>query len=257
MIILTCNIRCSGANDGDNDWIHRREYCINVIKSRNPDIICFQEMWEDQFADMRKAFSAFKCYGIPDEANGNRPMNCIFYKGDAFEYVCSAGYWLSTTPHVPSSQSWDSRCIRLANWIRLIDNKSGKEFRIINTHLDHRGQTAREQQAQVIVDDSLAYDDHYPQILTGDMNCDKTNQAIINFTNGGWEDSYQKIHGSNEPGFTFHSFEGSSFTSDIGKMDWVFTRGKVQTVAAEIIKDNQDGFYPSDHYFISAALELE
>ena len=41
MKILTCNIRCFGAEDGPNNWIHRKELCIEVIRSQTPDIIGF------------------------------------------------------------------------------------------------------------------------------------------------------------------------------------------------------------------------
>jgi endonuclease/exonuclease/phosphatase family metal-dependent hydrolase len=50
MRILTCNIRYFGAPDGDNGWAHRSLRCAEVIRSRNPDVICFQEMWAAQFA---------------------------------------------------------------------------------------------------------------------------------------------------------------------------------------------------------------
>ncbi|RKX35231.1 MAG: endonuclease, partial [Verrucomicrobia bacterium] len=51
MKILTCNIRCFGADDGKNGWAYRKGFCIETIRSRTPDIICFQEMWSQQFAD--------------------------------------------------------------------------------------------------------------------------------------------------------------------------------------------------------------
>ena len=119
MRILTCNIRYFGAKDGDNGWAHRKDLCARVIRSRHPDVICFQEMWAEQFADLAAAFEDFETFGMVDEPTGRHPMNAIFYRRDAFRRISSGGYWLSQTPHVPGSRSWDSVCVRLANWLRL------------------------------------------------------------------------------------------------------------------------------------------
>jgi NAD(P)-dependent dehydrogenase (short-subunit alcohol dehydrogenase family) len=41
---MSCNIRCFGAYDGENNWPHRKDVCIEVIRSRAADIICCQEV---------------------------------------------------------------------------------------------------------------------------------------------------------------------------------------------------------------------
>jgi endonuclease/exonuclease/phosphatase family metal-dependent hydrolase len=151
--------------------------------------------------------------------------------------------------------------VRLANWVRLIDKNSGKEFRVVNTHLDHLGLIARENQAKIIVEDSNAYAPDYPQILTGDMNCDVNNKAIHEFKNGGWVDTYSAVHGPQDPGNTYHGFIGPKYIvpeKDMtkGKMDWIFTRGNFKATDAQIIRDDENGRYPSDHYFVSANIAL-
>ena len=97
-----------------------------------------------------------------------------------------------------------------------------------------------------------------PQILTGDMNANIKNQAIATLLEGGWADTYAAIHGLGEPGYTFHGFRGKErqLKGRGSKIDWIFIRGDVETLATEIIRDGRDGRYPSDHYFISATLEL-
>lgn len=256
MKIITCNIRCYGGNDGEDHWVHRKEFCVEVIRSRHPDIICLQEVWQEQFADLVPAFAEFSSFGIVDEPLGRHPVNIIFYRTDVFNCLSQGGYWLSETPHVTGSSSWDSACVRLANWVRLRHEQSGREFRIVNTHLDHVSQLARENQARVIGEDAAAYPPEYLQLLTGDMNCDAGNQAIRIFTEGGWRDSYEAIHGSADPGFTYHGFKGPAFESHTGKMDWIFVRGDANIAAADIVTDSRNGHFPSDHYFITAEVEL-
>jgi len=255
MKIMTCNIRLSAADDGENSWAHRKEFCGQVIKAQAPDIICFQEMWTDQSAHMSSVLAEHEAYGMADELQGHNPVNSVFLRTDRFALISASGYWLSETPHIAGSRSWDSSCIRLANWVRLEEKSTGREFRVINTHLDHISQPARENQARTINADASAYPEDYPQILTGDMNCDCTNPAIDVFKAGGWRDTYGEVHGTEDPGHTFHTFRGPDFAGECGKMDWIFTRGSFGAKDAEVIRDTQDGRFPSDHYFVTAVID--
>ncbi len=254
MKILSCNVRCFGGNDGDNGWAHRRDLCAEIIRSRDPDLICFQEMWAEQYQDLAIAFPEYSAHAMVDEPAGLHPQNCIFYRQQAFRRISAGGYWLSETPHVPGSRSWGSDCIRLANWLRLADCTTGVEFRVINTHLDHISQPARENQARLIVEDASAYPERYPQILTGDMNADAGNPAMAVFRRGGWTDTYATIHHTENPGTTYHGFLGSRYAHAHGKIDWILVRGAVLVTDAEIVMDSRNGRYPSDHYFVGAVV---
>jgi endonuclease/exonuclease/phosphatase family metal-dependent hydrolase len=254
--ILTCNIRCPSESDGANHWRFRRDICADIIHAQSPDIVCFQEMWAEQLDYMHAALPGFSWFSTVDEPQGRNPMNAVFYRATTYERVSAAGYWLSEVPHVPGSKSWDSACVRLANWLRLIDKTSGEEFRVINTHLDHVSQPARENQARIIVEDANAYPNAYVQILTGDMNCVAGNKAIDVIEDGGWLDTYANLHGTNNPGNTYHGFLGPAFEPQIGKIDWIFVKGKARVLDAAIINESRDGRFPSDHYFVSAEVQL-
>ena len=106
MRILTCNIRYFGAKDGDNGWTHRKALCAEVVRSRHPDVICFQEMWAEQFADLAAAFEDFETFGMVDEPAGRHPMNAIFYRREAFRRVSAGGYWLSEAPMCRDRARW-------------------------------------------------------------------------------------------------------------------------------------------------------
>lgn len=125
---------------------------------------------------------------------------------------------------------------------------------MINTHLDHVSQIAREHQAGCIVEDANAYPQDYPQMLTGDMNCDTTNKAIDIFKAGDWIDTYGAVHETEDPGHTYHKFLGPEHDSSVGKMDWVLARGAVKVIDAAVIRDSVDGRFPSDHYFVNATM---
>jgi len=266
MKIMTCNIRCSTADDGENGWTHRQTLCCEVIRSRRPDVICCQEVREDQYADLAEAFDAFDLFGVPDEPMSYHPVNTILYRRDSFDRLAASGFWLSETPHVPGSFSWESACIRLATWVRLVDRASQREFIVVNTHLDHRSQAARENQARIINAWASVFPPEVPIFLTGDMNCDRRNPAIRVFKDAGWRSAWEAVHGDAEAGFTVHWFLGRRaaektrtldfMPDDLGKIDWIFVRGDVDVDDAEIVRDHDDGRYPSDHYFLAAEVRL-
>lgn len=82
MKILTCNIRFHGAEDGENNWEHRKELCMVVIRSQTPDIICFQEMRAQQLTDVSLGLPEYRSYAMIDEPVGRHPQNGIFYRED-------------------------------------------------------------------------------------------------------------------------------------------------------------------------------
>jgi endonuclease/exonuclease/phosphatase family metal-dependent hydrolase len=127
-------------------------------------------------------------------------------------------------------------------------------LRVVNLHLDHVSQPAREKQIKVVLDDAAQYQPELRQILTGDFNASAANQVYKMVKERGWKDTYTDIHGDAEPGFTVHEFQGENYTKkDKGrKIDFIFYKGDFKSTGAAIIKDNVNGRYPSDHYFVSA-----
>lgn len=256
MRVLSCNVRYSGAPDGANAWPYRRALCADVIRSRAPDVICFQELSREQHEYLRDALPEYDAHAMVDRPDGQSPQNAVLWLRSRFAATSAGGYWLSETPHVSGSKSWDSNNIRQAVWVRLVLKGSGLEVRVVGTHLDHRGQLAREEQARLINEDAVAYPIDYRQVLCGDMNAVADNPAIRSFLNAGWRDTYEIVHGEANPGNTFHNFRGPQFQEPVGKIDWILVRGRLGAVAAEIICDERDGRYPSDHYFVGADIEF-
>lgn len=255
--VLTCNIRVSGADDGDQNWIYRKELCLETIAAQAADIICFQEASPTQMLALEAFFTGYDHYALHDNVKGARPQNVICFRRNRFKLITASGYWLSETPHIPGSKSWESACIRFANWVRLADNyNDGQQLRIVNTHLDHVSSEARVNQARLLVEDAQAYPAELPQLLTGDLNCDETSEPLATLTQGGWCDSFSAVHGSKLSGGTFHAFKGEAYSGKLGKIDWILSRGPLLSTASEIIRDERDGLFPSDHYFVSATFLL-
>ncbi len=261
--VLCCNIRVDVPADSEagNGWNDRKDYCLEVIRAQNADVICPQECRNTHYHDLRAGLPEYESFGIANPDTEFHPTNAIFYSRERFELISAGGFWLSETPHIEGSVSWDSARPRFANYVNLRDRESGRELRVWNSHLDHIGQVARENQARIIVEAAQALPEDLPQIFTADCNADASNPAIDVLKEGGWIDTYTLIHGPADPGFTYHAFMGPQFAERPpekikGKIDFIFSRGPVETLASEIIYDNRDGKYPSDHYFLSAEVGI-
>ena len=188
--------------------------------------------------------------------------NVVMFARDRFEQVSCGGFWLSETPHLAGSMSWDTARARHVNWVRLKERASGRELRVLTTHLDHKSQPARERQIQMILDEAALYADSFPQLLAGDLNARITNPVVDRIRAAGWKDTYEAVHGPGDPGFTTHRFMGEKYPEWLapktppGRIDFIYSRGPVKSLASHIVKDSRDGRYPSDHYFLSAQVEL-
>jgi endonuclease/exonuclease/phosphatase family metal-dependent hydrolase len=269
-MVVTANIRVALPADEatGHGWDKRRELCAAVIRAQRPDIICLQEVLLNQFEDLQAAWPEFAGLGFhgPEmdaHTSGYHGIakNPIFYSRARYELVAAGGFWLSDTPHLPGSLSWGSARARHVNWVRLQSRDSGRQFRVLNTHLDHQSQPAREKQMDLILEESRLYPADFPQWMAGDLNADAANPVCLAIRLAGWTDSYAAVHGPDEPGFTAHAFLGSGYAArqrpgPVGKIDFIFVRGNTAVEDAAIIKDDRDGRYPSDHYFVSARLRL-
>jgi endonuclease/exonuclease/phosphatase family metal-dependent hydrolase len=233
--------------------------CADVIAAHQGDVICLQECRAVQLAYLKDRMPEYDSYGLSNPRPEFTPNNSILYLRDRYELISAGGFWLSETPHVAGSKSWDSAAIRFTNWVHLRDRETGRELRVWNAHLDHEGHVAREEAARLLAEAISAMDpSEVPQILAGDMNAYEGHPAIAVLKTAGLDDTYAAIHGPGDPGYTHHAFFGKErkIKGPGRKIDWVFTHGEVETRAAEIIRDGRDGRYPSDHYFISADIVL-
>lgn len=265
--ILSCNIRVDLPEDNAKGfgWQGRKKMCIEIIKQQKPTIICLQEVLRNQNEDFKKAFPDFQSFGFegPEmdefvEGYHGIAKNPILFLKKRYELLAAGEYWLSETPLIAGSLSWGTARARHANWIRLRDKQSNKDFRVINLHLDHKEQKAREEQIALVLKEAKQYQTSYPQILTGDFNCDMQNKVYSLVKAANWVDTYTEIHGNQEPGYTVHEFEGERYSKKDAKkkIDFIFFSGPLKASASKIIKDHVDGKYPSDHYFVSSEISF-
>ncbi len=260
--IMSCNVRTPKKADEDagDGWQARKAMCMKVIQSKKPDIFCLQECTDEQLGDFRSAWPKFSSFAIlPGATAQPGTIGDVIFFSSRYEVVAETAYWLSATPHIPNSVSWDSKYSRFVNWVRLRDKTSGQEFRVINTHFDHKGIEARLHSAEMLTKDAMAYPANYPQVLVGDLNSSPWDEPVRLLLEGGWTDTYTELNGAADPGFTSHAFLGERFENSEkqGKIDWIFYRGPIKPLLADIIKDRRGERYPSDHYFLLVEFAIQ
>lgn len=269
--VMTCNIRITGleadAPYPERAWAERCDLCVKTILSRRPDIVCMQEVIYDSYAGLKERLSDYESYGFagPEmdpytEGYHFIGKNVIFFRRDRYEFVSAGCYWLSKTPLIGGSVSWGTVRARHCNYVRLRDKRSGKEFRVLDLHLDHRNDRARRKQIRLVMEECAQYAADFPQILCGDFNAG-ISEAPIRYirTVDGWREMYETIHGPAEVGLTAHAFQGDAYVPKQGphRIDFIFYRGGIEVKDAEIVRDHEGVKYPSDHYFLVAEFLLQ
>ncbi|WP_437967587.1 endonuclease/exonuclease/phosphatase family protein [Sorangium sp. So ce260] len=138
-------------------------------------------------------------------------------------------------------------------------------------HLDHESQPSRARGVELIADRIAKRSHHDPVFLTGDFNAGESNPAVL-YIKGeaarasegtapvpaapGLVDTFRVLYPNEAPVGTFNGFSGAE---DGEKIDFIFAPPApvAEVLLARIIRDNQDGLYPSDHFPVTARVRLQ
>lgn len=265
--VMSANIRITGLeadNVANRHWDDRKEYMVDVIRSYKPDVVMMQEVIYDSYNYCKKELKGYFAFGFegPEmdpytEGYHFIGKNVIFFSKKRYELIASGCYWLSEEPTIAGSISWETNRARHANWVRVLDRKTGKQMRFIDVHLDHKSPLAKVNQAKLIVREAAQYQQAFPQILCGDFNSGKTEEQVLHFTENGWTDWYDVLHNGVEFGRTAHGFMGENHPRKGRRIDYILTKGGAKALSCEVITDHRGELYPSDHYFMLAEIIVE
>ena len=262
--VMSFNIRYGSANDGDNHWKKRREMVFDVIRDQQSDVVGLQEALRFQIGEIREAVGVYGEIGVArEDGRIDGEYSAILYRADRFGVAEAGTFWLSDTPEVAGSNTWGNDCVRICTWARLIENKSGKAFYIFNTHLDHVSQPSREKSAVLIAQRIESRNHKDPFVVTGDFNAGENN-PVVTYLKGKTAadsaktpvpmiDTFRVLHPDVKDVRTGHAFRGGRQGH---KIDYVLVPPAAKVLEAQILYDNIDGRYPSDHYPVTARLRL-
>jgi endonuclease/exonuclease/phosphatase family metal-dependent hydrolase len=162
-------------------------------------------------------------------------------------------FWLSKTPEVHRSKSWDSAFPRMMSYARVNAVKTDEVFWVAVTHLDHVGTEARYQQGKIIADWIGVRTG--PIILMGDFNDSPVSSVhrLLVSPETGLRDTWQILgHREDSDSITHHGFRGIPQKT---RMDWILVSSHFRVIDARIIRDHSGDRYPSDHFPYTVELE--
>ena len=250
--VISYNVRYTGepTTDGENHWSYRRHASINMVREERPALIGTQEVLAEQLEFLSENLPEYEAVGVgrDDGVSAGEHM-AIFYRKEAVEMLDWGTFWLSPTPDSPT-MGWDAACYRTCTWARLRDRASGKEFAVMNTHLDHIGQVAREQSIRLLMQRmSELMGEEMPVVMTGDFNS-TTDQPIYAPLKAAMQDA-REVAPASDPRSTFNGWGRGN-----GVIDHIFVRG-VEVDRFEVLCDKNYGApYISDHYPVAAEIRF-
>ncbi len=258
--VMSWNIRYDNPGDGPNAWTHRKDWFAEIVVAQRVDVAGFQEVLVGQLRELRQRLPDFEAYGVGRDDGAERGEFCpIFYRRERFELLDRGTFWLSPTPDQIGSRGWDAALPRIVSWLRLKDRPSGKTLTVLNTHFDHRGETARRESATFLVRQLQQSFTEGPVVLTGDFNATPDSEPYRILTSRatdlrGFRDSYVTTATKPEgPASTWNGFE--AIVPD-RRIDFIFTTPDIRVDRFRILTDQKDGRFPSDHLPVVADLEL-
>lgn len=258
--VMSFNIRMDTKRDSANAWPFRKDIAASQILFHEADIVGVQEALHHQMTDLTNGLKKYKYIGGGrDDGKERGEYSAIFYNENRLELIISETFWLSQTPAVPGSKSWDAAITRIVTWGKFRDKVTGKEFFVFNTHFDHIGKEARRQSATLILQKISDLAENSPVILTGDFNANPGDDPLRIIT-----DKENPLHLIDSrslsatphygPSGTFTGF-GRHETSD-EPIDYIFVKNGVMVLKHATLSETWKGKFSSDHFPVLARVVI-
>lgn len=255
--LMSFNIRYGTANDGENRWAARRGLLFDVVREQNADVVGLQEALDFQIDEIVAAAPSYAVAGVGrDDGVRKGEHAAILFRKDRLRIAASGTFWFSDTPETVASTSWGNRITRICTWARFID-RAGRPFWVYNVHLDHESQPSRVRSVALLRAriDARAFPDE-PAIVMGDFNAGETNPALGPLTaGGGFVDTFRVAHPEEKAVGTATDFRYGQTGGN--KIDYIFVQPGVTVLSAAIVRTSRDNRYPSDHFPVTARVQLQ
>lgn len=250
---MTYNIRYANPGDGVNYWENRRTELANQIAFYEPDVFGIQEGLPEQVEYLDNQLDAYSWYGVGrDDGKSKGEFSAVYYKKDKFSVLQKETFWLSPTPDKPS-KGWDAALPRICTAVLFQVKESDQKFWVFNTHFDHRGDEARLQAVDVILNKLKALNKAgHPAIVMGDLNLTPDTPPIKKLF-GALNDTRAVSDLVFGPEGTWSSFDVQKELDR--RIDYIVVSDQVKVSKYAVLTDNRDLRNYSDHLpvFIQAS----
>jgi len=258
--VMTFNIRYNTKNDSLNAWPYRKDNAASQIKFHNVHILGIQEALHEQMLDLGQSLSQYKYVGVGrDDGKTKGEYSAIFYDTTRLKLLGSATFWLSLTPGIPGSKSWDAAITRIVTWAKFTDTRIKKTVFVFNTHFDHLGKEARRESAGLLKQKVKEIAGNNPVVITGDFNSRPSDDPIKILTDPPDKDKFIDTKAVSltphyGPQGTFNAF--TSKETDNEPIDFIFLKGKWKVLQHATFSQTWGGSFSSDHFPVFAKLSF-
>lgn len=248
LVLMSYNIRLD-ADSGFKSWAQRKTHLAAHILDYSPDVICFQEVMENQYNDLVTLLGdvyEIAWYGR-DLTISNPEGLAVAYKKTEFTEVSRGMFWLSETPDV-QSMGWDAYAyLRIAVNVILKHNASGQMLNVFSVHLDGHQRNACQKSLELVMQKASQH--NYPVYIAGDFNATDISYAY-HVTDSNYHDA-KVVSPIADTGYTYSSWSGA--INNIGSaIDHMFVSPEYFVPQEYIICRDRwgDGYFHSDHFAI-------
>ncbi len=258
--VMTFNIRYNNKNDSLNAWPYRKDNAASQIKFHNIHILGVQEALHEQMMDLSQSLSQYKYVGVGrNDGKTKGEYSAIFYDTIRLKLLGSSTFWLSLTPEVPGSKSWDAAITRIVTWAKFTDARSKRTFFVFNTHFDHMGKEARRESARLLKQKVKDIAGNNPVVITGDFNSKPSDDPIKILTDPADKDRFIDTEAVSltphyGPQGTFNAFTPKE--TDNEPIDFIFLKGKWKVLQHATLSQTWGGRFSSDHFPVFAKLSF-
>ena len=256
--VMSFNIRLNIASDSLNAWPYRKDKVASQILFHEVELLGVQEALHVQMVDLSERLTKYKYAGVGrDDGKTKGEYSAIFYDTTRLQLLESKTFWLSETPEVPGSKSWDAAITRIVTWCRFREKASRKIFFAFNTHFDHIGVVARRESAKLLKQRVKEIAGNTPVIIMGDFNSkpmDEPIRVLVDKSDpAGFTDTKEvSITPHYGPEGSFNGFRAREV--DDYPIDYIFLLGKWKVLQHANISQTWGGRFASDHYALFVRL---
>ena len=258
--VMSFNIRYNTPADSLNAWPYRKDKVASQILFHEAHIIGVQEALHDQMMDLQERLPQYKFAGVGrDDGQDKGEYSAIFYDITRLQALQTKTFWLSETPAVPGSKSWDADITRIVTWVKFRDRKTKKIFFAFNTHFDHIGKIARRESAKLLLQKVKEIAGNVPAVITGDFNAEPADEPIqvikdksnpLYFT----DSKVISLTPHYGPAGTFNGFKNKERNDQ--PIDYIFLKGKWKVLKHATLSQTWEGRFASDHFAVLARISL-
>lgn len=262
--LATFNTRFDNPADGVNRWKNRRQYIIEAINRRSPDIIGFQELDTAEGHRLEESLGGYCLVGCGRESDMTGSGCMIGYKKSAFDLIGLRNFWLSRTPRVAGTRYTgigQSIYPRMCTSALLQHRTTRGLVSVYNTQLDAAGSAAAVQGLSFIAETIKR--EHNPRVMStvlmGTFNLLPGSRPTIELESKeglGLVDLTKQLACES----TLHGFGKAPKPGEKAKkVDYIYSDSNTARGAdcPELWRERYGEVYLSDHYPVSVTVTVK